>query len=146
MRPRLVQGQMMSENKMKMIPGRAQPANAVSLFVNLNIPMSSISPPPPARSRWQMLPNPYISSHMFLKITPSTMNPPRLGMSCARSVAVPTCPVLPILPPNLTRRSQGVQSLSPPGILAISWPQSKITNRAVVVTTCAVSDIFLRIE
>ena len=128
----------MSENKMKMIPGRAQPANAVSLFVNLNIPMSSISPPPPARSRWQMLPNPSEQPHVP-HITPSTMNPPRLGMSCARSVAVHTCPVLPILPPNHTRRSQAVQSLSPPVILALSWPQSKIKNSAVVVTTCAVS-------
>jgi hypothetical protein len=74
------------------------------------------------------------------------MNPPRPGMSCAGSVAVPTCPVMPILPPNPTRRSQGVQSLSPPGILALSWPQSKMKNSAVDVTTCAVSEIFLYIE
>ena len=67
------------------------------------------------------------------------MIPPRLGMSCAGSVAVPTCPVMPILPPHHTRRSQAVQSLSPPVILALSWPQSKIKNSAVVVTTCAVS-------
>ena len=98
--------------------------------------------PTAALSRRQMIPNPWQqtpTSH----ISPSTMNTRRLGMSCAGSVAVPTCPVMPILPPHPTRRSQGVQSLSPPGILALSWPQSKIKNRTVVVTTCVFSDIFL---
>ena len=114
---------------MKVISGRrAQPMQ----FINLNsCSLSESISPTNQPIKMRMLPNPQ-EQPQVPHISPSTMNPPRLGMSCAGSVAVPTCPVMPILPPHPTRRSQGVQSLSPPGILALSWPQSKIKNRAVL--------------
>ena len=133
MRLRLVPGQTMSEkmseDKMKVIPGRrAQPMQ----FINLNsCSLSESISPTNQPIKMRMLPNPQ-EQPQVPHMSPSTMNPPSLGMSCAGSVAVPTCPVMPILPPHPTRRSQVVQSLSPPGILALSWPQSKIKNRAVL--------------
>ena len=107
-----------------------RPAHAVSMLMNNPNPMSSIPPPHKPNQDGQYLLILRADTGSYLSL--STMIPPRLGMSCAGSVAVPTCPVMPILPPHPTRRSQGVQSLSPPGILALSWPQSKIKNRAVL--------------
>ena len=116
---------------------RTRPAHAVSMLMNNPNPMSSIPPPHQPNQDGQYLLILRADTGSYISL--STMIPPRLGMSCAGSVAVPTCPVMPILPPHHTRRSQAVQSLSPPVILALSWPQSKIKNSAVVVTTCAVS-------